>query len=230
MSRIPKTIITLIDGIHHDFIWNRKRANIKHSTLIGDYSLGGLKDVDIHSKFKSLHLSWLKRLSDCNFHPWKLIPLYYLNSASSNTILFLPNLSISDSLIKDVPEFYKNIIQLWKDTSQSSPTTASMVLSESLWFNSNISINNRSIAPSFCNKNSNIFLRDLFSNNGQFITWDMASFKLNIKDPFKWFQIMSAIPKAWKNILRNVNNPGDTVLDIHLNKDIYIIYNIYIIL
>ena len=150
MSCIPKTIITLIDGIHQDFIWNRKRANIKHSTLIGDYSLGGLKDVDIHSKFKSLHLSWLKRLSDCNFHPWKLIPFYYLNSASSNTILFLPNLCISDSLIKDVPEFYKNIIQLWKDISQSSPTTASMVLSESLWFNSNISINNRPIAPSFC--------------------------------------------------------------------------------
>ena len=36
MSRIPKTIITLIDGIHQDFIWNRKRANINNSTQIGD--------------------------------------------------------------------------------------------------------------------------------------------------------------------------------------------------
>ena len=30
-----------------------KRPNIKHSTSIGNYAKGGLKDIDILSKFKS---------------------------------------------------------------------------------------------------------------------------------------------------------------------------------
>ena len=75
MSWIPNSFIDMIERIHNDFIWNKKRANIKHSTLIGEYSKGGLKDVDIRSKFKSLHLNWITRLYDVtNFHPWKLIP------------------------------------------------------------------------------------------------------------------------------------------------------------
>ena len=110
MSNIPTEIIKLVEQIHKDFIWNKKRPSIKHTTLIGDYSIGGLKDVDIPSKFKSLHLSWLKRLFDDNFHPWKQIPLHYIKSASSNTLLFLPNLHISENSIKDIPDFYQNII------------------------------------------------------------------------------------------------------------------------
>ena len=190
MSWIPNNFIDMIEKIHNDFIWNNKRANIKHSALIGDYSKGGLKDVDICSKFKSLHLNWLTRLYDSNFHPWKLIPLYFLNSVSSNTLLFHPNLCVSDIMIKDVPDFYKNIILLWKEISQTPPTTAAMVLSECLWFNSNIKIDNNPITPLFCGKNSTIHLSDLFTYDGQFVSWETASLKLNIRNRFKWIQIM----------------------------------------
>ena len=197
----------MIERIHNDFIWNKKRANIKHSTLIGDYSKGGLKDVDIRSKFKSLHLNWVTRLYDVtNFHPWKLIPLYFLNSAFANTIPFHPNLCVPDNVIEGIPDFYKNIILLWKSISQTPPTTASMILSECLWYNSQIKVDNHPIMPSFCENNSTIFLSDLFTHDGQFVTWDIASVKLNIKNRFKWIQIMSSIPAAWKEILkRNVN-------------------------
>ena len=107
MSNIPKEMVKLIEKIHRDFIWDKKRPNIKHSTLIGDDSKGGLKDIDILSKFKSLHF-WLKRLFDENYHPLKLIPLHYINIASSNTLLFLPNLDITANRINDVPDFYQN--------------------------------------------------------------------------------------------------------------------------
>ena len=76
MSTVLSDIIKLVENIHRNFIWDKKRPNIKHSTLIGDYERGGLKDVDISSKFKSLHLNWLRRLFDENFHPWKQLPLY----------------------------------------------------------------------------------------------------------------------------------------------------------
>ena len=43
-------------------IWYKKRPNIKHSTLIGDDSKGGLKDIDILSKFKTLLLFLFKEV------------------------------------------------------------------------------------------------------------------------------------------------------------------------
>ena len=69
MATVPAVIIKLLENIQKDFVWDKKRPNIKHSSLVSNYSCGGLKDIDITSKFKSLHLNWLNRLFDDNFHP-----------------------------------------------------------------------------------------------------------------------------------------------------------------
>jgi len=69
LNEVPTTIIKKIEQIQRDFIWNGKKAKIKHTTLINDYEEGGLKDIDIESKFVSLHMCWIKRLYDKNYHP-----------------------------------------------------------------------------------------------------------------------------------------------------------------
>ena len=51
LNEVPTTIIKKIEQIQRDFIWNGKKAKIKHTTLINDYEEGGLKDIDIESKF-----------------------------------------------------------------------------------------------------------------------------------------------------------------------------------
>ena len=76
LSNVPSAILDYLEIIHKKFIWRNKKPKIKHSTLISDYCDGGLKDIDIRSKIKALHLSWLKRIYDTNFHPWKLIPKF----------------------------------------------------------------------------------------------------------------------------------------------------------
>ena len=80
---------------------------------------GGLKDIDISSKFKSLHINWLTRLFDENYHPWKQIPLYFFKRVSLNFHLFHTNLLIPDCYLKNIPMFYKNIISYWQDISIS---------------------------------------------------------------------------------------------------------------
>ena len=65
---LPADIIKLLENIHKDFVWDKKRPNIKHSSLISN-PCGGLKDIDIPSKFKSLHLNWLNRLSPLEAGP-----------------------------------------------------------------------------------------------------------------------------------------------------------------
>ena len=53
MKTVPKHVVDTIQAFHRDFIWNSKKPKIKHSTLIGYYSDGGLKDIDLTSKPES---------------------------------------------------------------------------------------------------------------------------------------------------------------------------------
>ena len=75
-----------LNKIHKDFIWDNKRAKIKHSTLISDYSDGGLRDIDIELKIKALQLSWLRRFHDSNLHPWKNIPRQFFTKFPPVTV------------------------------------------------------------------------------------------------------------------------------------------------
>ena len=203
MATVPTDIIKLLENVHREFIWDKKRPNIKHLTLIGDYSHGGLRDIDIPSKFRSLHLNWLNRLFDDNFHPWKQIPLFYFNRVSKNSNLFHPNLCVPNSLLCDIPTFYRNIISFWQDISISPPTSVHTILSESLFFNRFIKIDNSPITPLFFGAVDQVYLSHLFDDNGNFISWAEASTKFNLRNYFKWIQIVNAIPTAWKSIVRN---------------------------
>ena len=57
MSHVPDRIIQELKSIQSRFLWNSSTPKIKHSTLIGDYAEGGLKNVDINTKFKALKLT-----------------------------------------------------------------------------------------------------------------------------------------------------------------------------
>ena len=46
-SSVPECILMQLEKIHKDFIWSGKKSKIKHTTLINDYSEGGLRDIDI---------------------------------------------------------------------------------------------------------------------------------------------------------------------------------------
>ena len=120
-------------------------------------------------------------------------------------------------MITYIPIFYQNMVKYWQEISYSQPTTASMVLSESLCFNSHITIDGRPISPFFFNTNIHVTLSDLFANNGHLITWEVASTKLNITNYFKWIQIAHSIPSSWKKIVNDSVQTVDYCLIQHLN-------------
>ena len=54
----------------------KDNSTIEHNTLCNDYEHGGVKSVDIFSKIvsiQSIQCSWIRRLNDENFYPWKII-------------------------------------------------------------------------------------------------------------------------------------------------------------
>ena len=204
MSAVPECVITHLEKIHKDFIWNNKKSKIKHSTLISDYSFGGLRDIDIKSKIKALQLSWIKRLYDSNFHPWKIIPMHILSTVSERNI-FYPNLSCNYKTTENkFPKFYKNIIKFWCEISSNPPITASSILSEKVFNNNFIQIDKKVIESTFFNIKDILLVTDLFDDNGDVAPWEDFKKHHNIHDKmyFKWVQIIKSIPEGWRKIIK----------------------------
>ena len=44
MISVPHNFCDTLKSLHREFIWNGKRAKIKHSSLIGEYRDGGRKN------------------------------------------------------------------------------------------------------------------------------------------------------------------------------------------
>ena len=205
MASVPEDIITHLESIHKDFIWNGKKPKIKHSTLINDYSTGGLKDIDIRSKIKALQLSWVKRLYDTNFHPWKIIPTYLFSTLATNCI-FHPNLSIQNlKQLQYFPIFYWNIVNFWCEVSSASPVTSSSILSESIANNVLITIAKKVIQSDFFGNNKALYVKDLFDDDGVTLSWGCFKILQNLPHNmyFKWLQLLDSIPETWRNVIKN---------------------------
>ena len=54
MKPYSKKFLDDLNEIQKDFIWRGRKPKIKHTSLIGDYSEGGMKDIDIKAKLESL--------------------------------------------------------------------------------------------------------------------------------------------------------------------------------
>ena len=102
VKSVPSYVVDSIQTLHKDFIWNGKKPKIKHTTLISDYTNGGLKDIDINCKLCSLKFSWITRLLDkSNSHPWKVIANEILRPVGGCDI-FHTNLSLSSETRKEI--------------------------------------------------------------------------------------------------------------------------------
>ena len=158
-------VVKEICKIQKDFIGRGKRPKIKHSTLIGNFENGGLKDINIESKLKALKLSWIKRLLDSNFHLWKTSAAK-LSEPVGGTKIFHSNLSMSKECHKgltSLPTFYKQLIEFWELTSIGICDEPSFILNQSVWNNKHIT---RSGSPLFdttlSNKGIN-YIKDIFN-------------------------------------------------------------------
>ena len=107
LTTVPDRIITKLEEIQNDFIWNGKKALVKYNTMVAEYADGGLKMLHIRAKFKSLKLAWVRRLCSENFHPWMIIPKKFIKIDET----FFPN--IKPSIDLKIPLFYRQMLSSW---------------------------------------------------------------------------------------------------------------------
>ena len=96
-------------------------------------------------KITRLQCSWIKRLYDNNFHEWKIIPKYLISKTFGSMSKFRLNLDFKKDLLKQFPSFYCSIFNNWKTYFFNSPEIPSCILSEFLWFNWHIKIDNKPV-------------------------------------------------------------------------------------
>ena len=208
MSLVPKQIIEQLKLMHKKFLWKNDSPKIKHSTLIADYSDGGLKDVDIDANLKALKLTWIRKLCDDSGHPWKIIPLAYLK-LQNNEAIWHRNLCIDQKLlnkINGIPKFYVKLLTHWADFAKvdSSHLNPYVYLGESLWFNSFIQISNQSAFYEIFSMRGINILKDLYNNDGKLLSFNELTEKGILRNMyFRWIQLIEAIPSQWKSTIKD---------------------------
>ena len=152
----------------------RSKPKIKPTSLIGDYSKGGMKDRDIKAKLEFLRIQWVKRSTNKNFHSWKIIPYVLLKDVGGVSLLH-SNLAPSDACklkINNYPEFYKSIVDLWIRIYGTDPQSKHDILSQTLWNNKYFLIKRKPIFfLEFYHKGINT-INDLIDDERGFFTWN----------------------------------------------------------
>ena len=103
----PRQSIEALNEVQQDFVWNKSRSKIKHSSLIGNYEEGGYKDVDISTKLTALKITWIRRLLHGNYHPWKIIPERLFASVGGYSFFHF-NLKLSESCLYIIEKTFSN--------------------------------------------------------------------------------------------------------------------------
>ena len=68
ITKLHDNTIDLLHKIQNIFIWQGKKAKIKHSTLCNGYEKSDMKNVDLRNKITSMQCSLVKRLLEDDFH------------------------------------------------------------------------------------------------------------------------------------------------------------------
>ena len=169
MKTVPKHVLDSMQALHRDFIWNSKKPKIKHCTLIGNYSDGGLKDIDLTSKLESLKFSWIKWLRDTtDFHPWKVLANLILKSVGGSSI-FHSNLSLSKltkQRIEQLPLFYVDAINLFIQFAKVEDLSSNDITSQHLWDNAFILRQNSPIYDPYLSSKGIKTLKDVIDGEG----------------------------------------------------------------
>ena len=127
--------------------------------------------------------------------------------------LFHSNLHVNPKQINHFPQYYQEIFRKWSSNLSVSPNIPSTIISQLIWFNKHIKIDNKTLCNnSLANQGIN-HVGQLFNENGMTKAWlDIKTqFNLSNRQNYFWIQLINAIPKSWKEEVRRSNPISDVL-------------------
>lgn len=240
---VPKHIIDTINKMFYEFLWSGKGEKVKRKTLIGDINAGGLKMIDLTSFIHSIKIKWISALLCDEEANWKIIPRVFLNSFGDNLLIFQMNLEHLKQLPNQnfkVSDFYKNLVNIWLNFRKLDPSRRNFpkgfdcIRNQIIWGNMHLRVQGKCLLFKSWIKSGILFINDILGSNGCI---DETIVINRLQNKSNWISelsmIKSAIPKAWREILKSKHSRSTKVktkyevtfngkrLSILTNKDFY---------
>ena len=192
----PKHLLTKLETLCINFIWNGKRHQVKKETLYRNTEEGGLNMLNLTEFDFSLKITWLRKLLTPD-PDWKEFPINY----KIDRLLFTDSKYHTTILSGIKNKFWKSVTIAFIDWyNKYKENTKTPIEFLPIWGNPNMNI------PFYTQMyNSNImFVQDLFSSNGELLDIKQLEIRIDSKIPFTvYFGIRSAIPHEWREYMSN---------------------------
>jgi hypothetical protein len=194
MLNTPQNVLIEINKTMFQFLWNNKQDKVKREVMCQDYSLGGLRMVNIYSMDKALRLSWIGRLLRSGDENWKWIPEYFFRMYGGLNFLLKCNYAVS-YIDKGLPIFYRNLLVYFKELKDQF--RMSKVEAFILFNNKEILIGNEPVFWKSWFKHGVISVQDLIGPDGALMSFEEFSLRYSsLKTNFlQFYQLTRAIPK-----------------------------------
>ena len=200
----PSETINELQRVLFNFLWAGKPDKIKRNVIIGLYEHGGLKMPHVQSFIYSLKMTWINKLLDpLNISPWKTLMIDKYNKFGADNIWKMSYDGIRE-VSKHFNIFWREIFLNWAIITGIDTDSHEGILSQSIWFNSNLKIDNKVVFyEKWCDAGI-FFINDLMNENNVFMTHQELCLKYNLNINFlQYYSIMHMIPKAWKDKIQN---------------------------
>ena len=200
----PDYIYDQIQNMLISFLWCGKPDKIKRTIIVNNIEEGGLAFPHIRSFGHSLKMTWIKTLLDPEkFAAWKTLALNNFEIFGGNKIWYFHKEGLL-KLSNKMNSFWKCVLKSWSQLDSKTLSTTEDILSEPLYYNNKIKINNQKIFYKELCKKEIFFINDLIDDNGSILPFHVIKAKLNLNVPFiTYFSLVNAIPKCWKTQIKN---------------------------
>ena len=225
VDTIPPKFLKILESKIFKFIWKRKIEKIRRCSLTEDFSKGGIKMLDIQKQLFSFRLKWLGRFFNDTTEMWKIMCSYWFDLLGGINLLLNCNYNISTIDNKNIPIFYKEILQAWekirycttlKDIDIMNNESID-VLNQIVWHNKHILFNKHSLFYKEWYDSGIVYLGDLVRANG-FRSLEYIMSEINFKRRkctaiFDYVKLKKAIPLVW------IDQISDEVLNSYTRKE-----------
>ena len=191
------------------FLWCGKPEKIKRAVLKNSKANGGIYAPDVKIKDQSLKLSWIKRMLTSK-NKWNV---FFTDKIPLEIRTFL-ECNIKKADIIDLTKIYRNdfikqVFIYWFGYTHVYPDDKPTIVSQVIWYNSFIRIDNKLIFYRKLYDLGIIYIKDLLNENGNFLNYQEMAEKCNTSFNYlQYMGIIHAIPHSWKQKLLE---PGEEI-------------------
>ena len=204
---VPSQVIIEIDKAIFKFLWSGKPPKIARNVVQSQIAEGGLKMPDIATKAEAWKVMWIKRAIQNPEKIWVkildklLVKIKFIDLLRSDIVE-------NKELYKNLPNFFIDILKTWKKLHIIKSDTAPEIKKQMIWFNSNITIENKPFIWEDWYVKGVVEIADILDKNNDFLSSAKLNEKYNLNCNFlQSLQIRKSLPYNWRQTLTNESKP-----------------------